>query len=167
MQALPGAQHLPRLRSLPAWLQLPAQQPVPEAERLQRMRCCAASQPLPAHIKPVCARRIATGTCEVCQSDIEVARVRLLSCARCGSTVHNTCYDAESHDPGSAWLCEPCSAGIKDPPACALCPVVGGAMRLCHDGSWVHAACAVWVPGALVTPAGPDISQVCQHIDTQ
>ena len=164
MQALPGSQYLRRLRNVPPPLQLPSMQPVPDAEQLQHMKCCASSQPLPVLVEPVQLPRTATGACEVCQSDIEVehgtSSVRLLGCARCGATVHNTCYDARAYEPGSAWLCEPCSAGITDPPACALCPVLGGAMRLCQDGSWVHAACAVWVPGALVVPAGPDISAV-------
>jgi PHD-finger len=155
LQALPGAQHLMRLRTVPAPLSLPAREAVPAAERAAHMCACAATQPLPPAVAPVPLPRAATGSCDVCDRDIEFDGVRLLCCARCGVTVHNTCYDVHSHDPEEAWLCEPCGAGVKAPPACALCPIVGGAMRFCEAGEWIHAACALWIPGVLVGPGRP------------
>lgn len=38
-------------------------------------------------------------------------------------------------------------AGCKVPPACALCPAVGGALKQTTCGKWVHGACALWMPG--------------------
>jgi PHD-finger/PHD-zinc-finger like domain len=155
LQEQPGARHLPRLRVLPPPLQRPQQAPLVDADLRAHKQACAAAQSLPPHATPVPLPRAASGNCHVCDRDIEFESVRLLTCARCGVTVHNTCYDVRNYTDGAAWLCEPCEAGVKTPPVCALCPVAGGALRWCKGGEWVHAACALWTPGALVAPKQP------------
>lgn len=161
LQDLPGAQFLSRLAVLPVGVTLPPRLPIPSAELDSHKRACASAQQLPPGMVPVVPPREATGACDICNRDVEFDGVRLLCCARCGVTVHDTCYDATVHEPGTPWLCEACSAGIKEPPVCALCPVTGGAMRFCKQGAWAHAACLVWMPGTLMAPGEPpDISSV-------
>ena len=131
------------------------------------MQTSAAALCLPPDVRPVCPPRTTTGACHVCDRDVEFDDVRLLCCARCGVTVHTTCYCVRGHTPGESWLCEPCGAGIKAPPACALCPVAGGALRFCKGGEWVHAACAFWIPGVTMVPGElPDLASVrsCGHL---
>lgn len=61
------------------------------------------------------------------------------------------------------------AAGVKEPPPCVLCPVVGGALKPTAEGAWCHVACALWTPETHVActpcgrPVGPiqGIAQVC------
>lgn len=162
LQELPGAEYLSRLQpTLASPTRAPRPEPMPPAELRTHMQTSAAALSLPPDIVPVCPPRTTTGACHVCNRDVEFDDVRLLCCGRCGVTVHTTCYCVSNHTPGESWLCEPCAAGIKKPPACALCPVLGGAMRFCKGGEWVHAACALWIPGVTMVPDElPDISSV-------
>jgi hypothetical protein len=161
MQALPGAEYLTRLATVPQPLVLPPRQPIPANELHAHMQASASSLLLPQGIHAVVPVRATTGACHVCNRDVEFDGVRLLCCARCRITVHDTCYDETEHVPGAVWRCEPCRAGIKEQPVCSLCPVAGGAMRFCAGGQWVHAACLLWIPGACMAPGTPpDISQV-------
>jgi hypothetical protein len=160
LQGLRGAKHLARLKGVQGF----EFEPIPESELRQQMQTSAAARQLPADITPVHVPRTTRGACTVCDSDIESDDLRMLCCARCGVIVHPTCYGVQKHTPGAAWLCEPCEAGIKSAPTCSLCPVLGGAMRFCKGGEWVHAACALWIPGVLVAPGQlPDISPVRAH----
>jgi hypothetical protein len=43
-------------------------------------------------------------------------------------------------------------AGPARPPACALCPREGGALKRCAGGRWAHAVCALWVPETALDP---------------
>jgi hypothetical protein len=157
VQDLPGAKHLARLRGVQGF----NIDPLSGDELEEHKRKSALAQQLPVDISPVLVPRTTSGACAVCNSDIEVDHLRLLCCARCGVIVHPTCYGVQNHSLGAVWKCEACEAGIKSPPTCALCPVVGGAMRFCKGGEWVHAACALWIPGVLVVPGQlPDISLV-------
>lgn len=47
---------------------------------------------------------------------------------------------------GSAWTCATCALGNPTPPPCALCPVIGGALKPTTCGRWAHVACATWIP---------------------
>lgn len=65
--------------------------------------------------------------------------------------VHMRCYGVRAHPNGSSWLCDVCRLpGLSQPPACALCPRVGGAMKMTAEGGWCHLLCATWVPGCAV-----------------
>jgi hypothetical protein len=67
-------------------------------------------------------------------------------CDQCGVLVHRDCYAVQSAPQGRLWLCDPCRAGFEIPPPCALCPVVGGALkRTTIPGRWCHPLCAGWV----------------------
>ncbi len=37
-------------------------------------------------------------------------------------------------------------AGLRKPPVCELCPVMGGAMKATICGKWCHMICALWCP---------------------
>lgn len=71
--------------------------------------------------------------------------------------VHMGCYGVPSHPNGEAWLCDVCvllkrphGVSLSGPPACALCPCVGGVMKPTAEGGWCHLLCATWVPGCFV-----------------
>lgn len=75
----------------------------------------------------------------------------------CRLLVHMGCYGVPSHPNGEAWLCDVCTllksphgVSLSGPPACALCPCVGGVMKPTAEGGWCHLLCATWVPGCFV-----------------
>lgn len=57
--------------------------------------------------------------------------------------------------PAGDWYCDSCVAARASsgdaPPVkqCALCPTIGGALKPTTATAWVHASCALWMPGAL------------------
>lgn len=116
---------------------------------LRRARLCATTtmQTLPPDIRPVSIPRVCTeGLCDVCGEDAEFDGNHLLQCDKCGCMVHTECYSVQHRPDGRLWLCDVCRLGLKTPPPCALCPVVGGIMKPTTCGRWVHCACALWVP---------------------
>ena len=40
--------------------------------------------------------------------------------------------------------------GLRQPPACALCPVVGPPMRPTSCGRWCHIICAQWLEETVI-----------------
>jgi len=86
----------------------------------------------------------------------------IVECDSCGISVHEGCYgvpqadssrggDSDAASEVSAastepWFCEPCRAGLKSPPACELCPLVGGIYKRTDVGRWVHLVCALYTP---------------------
>jgi PHD-zinc-finger like domain/PHD-finger len=163
VQNMAGAQYLPHLTST-AEVTVPPREPIPDHMKQQQRRASAAAFHLPSNVEPQAAKRECTGMCDVCQSDSETTSVRLLSCAKCGTMVHNTCYGTDCPPVGSVWLCEVCDAGIEQAPVCALCPVSGGAMRFTKCGRWVHCVCALWIPEVTIQAAqAPCIDQVAPH----
>jgi hypothetical protein len=72
-------------------------------------------------------------------------------CPVCRLLVHMRCYGVQSHPHGESWLCDVCALpDLTQPPACTLCPCVGGAMKVTSEGGWCHLMCAAWVPGCAV-----------------
>lgn len=70
----------------------------------------------------------------------------------CHTIVHLQCHGLKSAPEGE-WFCDTCAAGLpaNKRPACALCPVAGGAHRrvvgkAAASRPWCHIACALWVP---------------------
>lgn len=164
---MPGSQYLINLRSFPNGTPVPQRAPIPASEVQRHRHTCAMSYALPGNVtaikapKPEC-----TGACNICGSETEDEDVRLLCCARCRIMVHNTCYDCPLPPFGAGWLCEVCSAGVEQPPVCALCPVLGGgAMRFTQCGRWAHVVCCLWIPGCILDPgSAPCLDEVCFHI---
>ena len=83
--------------------------------------------------------------------------------------VHRCCYGLDCVPEGD-WFCDGCAAKLKKNTShCAVCPVVGGALRkVTSTGGvqtpprkgrpgplWVHAACALW--NTEITFANPDL----------
>lgn len=91
-------------------------------------------------------RSITEGVCHVCGEDAEYDGNHLLQCDACGVFVHTDCYSVQHRPDGRLWLCDVCRLGLDVQPPCALCPVVGGALKPTDCGRWVHSACALWVP---------------------
>ena len=80
----------------------------------------------------------------------------IVECDGCGVSVHEGCYGiTESGSVASTvseastepWFCEPCRASLDRPPACELCPNVGGIYKETDVGRWVHLICALYTPG--------------------
>lgn len=158
-----GAQYLGKLTSTSV-VSVPSRQPIPDHMMEQQKRVSAAAFQLPSNVKPQYHAQECAGVCDICRSDAESSSVRLLCCAKCGATVHNTCYGTTCPPVGSVWLCEVCEAGIDSPPVCALCPVLGGAMRFTECGRWVHCVCALWIPEVtLEVERPPCIDKVLTH----
>ena len=97
--------------------------------------------------------------CGICLESESNESDEILECDNCGITVHEGCYgdidaleddDAaslESEAPTEPWFCEPCKAGIAQPPICELCPSTGaGIFKLTDTRKWVHLICALYTP---------------------
>jgi hypothetical protein len=164
VQNMEGAQYLANIRST-ANVTVPSRESIPDHMKLQQKRVSAAAFRLPSNVKPQATPQECTGICDVCHSDSETSTVRLLSCAKCGIMVHNTCYGTACPPLGSVWLCEVCEAGIEKSPVCALCPVSGPPMRFTKCGRWVHCVCALWIPEVTIDAAqAPCIDQVAPFV---
>lgn len=83
--------------------------------------------------------------CDVCDSSQEYDHDEIVQCDECALLVHMGCYGICNPPRGQRWLCRACELGLVEPPACALCPNVGGAMKPTTCGNWCHVACALWV----------------------
>jgi hypothetical protein len=156
-------QYLSKLKVSPPGTSRPIRHaPLPQHMLPAYTQACARASHLPPDVAPIVVSHATSGTCDVCCAEDELDdNVRLLTCARCGVSVHNTCYDVSLPAPGALWLCEPCQTNVAGPMTCALCPVHGGAMRLAADGRWIHALCGLWIPGILLEPGkAPEISKV-------
>jgi len=93
--------------------------------------------------------------CGICLESESSEMDEILECDNCGITVHEGCYgdidtpdddESESDAPTEPWFCEPCKAGLTDPPICELCPNVGGIFKLTDTRKWVHLICALYTP---------------------
>ncbi|KAF5842507.1 hypothetical protein DUNSADRAFT_6751, partial [Dunaliella salina] len=122
-------------------------------EKLERLLLLSPHQKLPEAITPQPCGPHVLWECDVCGEDAEYDDSVLVQCDMCGVTVHTQCYglgrDCGAAVGGDLWLCDVCTLrdkGLKDPPACVLCPVVGGAMKRTSDWRWAHMVCASWVP---------------------
>ncbi|KAG1679268.1 hypothetical protein FOA52_009298 [Chlamydomonas sp. UWO 241] len=94
--------------------------------------------------------KFAGDRCAACDSDVDYDYDQLVSCDKCGITVHQSCYGiSELPDVDEMWMCRPCELHEKGQrtPQCCLCPVTGGALKPATiPGLWVHAACMQWIP---------------------
>ena len=87
--------------------------------------------------------------CAVCDLATEWDDDQLVQCDACRMLVHMKCYGVAHPPDGSPWACAACDLRLPAPPPCALCPVVGGAMKPTTCGKWAHVACAQWIPETL------------------
>jgi len=144
LQALPGAD---RLENYCGWSG--EKPPVPEVDaRTLKARAAAKAslQQLPPGVAPV-HLRLPADHCNVCGEVVEYEDNRMVQCDGCKVMVHMACYGIKEPPKGNLWLCNVCDLGLgKSPPACALCPVLGGAMKPTTCGRWVHVLCAMWIP---------------------
>ncbi len=96
--------------------------------------------------------------CCVCDSDVDYDFDQLVSCDKCGLTMHQSCYGiGELPGVDDVWMCRACEvyeAGQRVP-QCCLCPVAGGALKPTRlEGMWCHAACMQWIPDVSCARAG-------------
>ena len=93
--------------------------------------------------------------CGICLESESNEIDEILECDNCGITVHEGCYGdidapddnaSESDAPTEPWFCEPCKAGLVEPPICELCPNPGGIFKLTDTRKWVHLICALYTP---------------------
>ena len=144
LQKLPGAD---RLENYCGWSG--EKPPVPEVDaRTLKARAAAKAslQQLPPGVAPV-HLRLPADHCNVCGEVVEYEDNQMVQCDGCKVMVHMGCYGIKEPPKGNLWLCNVCDLGLgKSPPACALCPVVGGAMKPTTCGRWVHVLCAMWIP---------------------
>lgn len=153
---LPGAERCERFSGWPDGAAPPAAPPLTEDEIVQRLRCEAACCRLPEGVHGVPGASAPPGVCSVCFEEEEDDADLVLQCDCCGIFVHMLCYGVRKPPLGRLWLCDICRV-VSDPggggvvsspkPACALCPVLGGAMKRTTCGRWVHLTCALWMDG--------------------
>ena len=103
---------------------------------------------LPEDIKAVPLPEERPYECQICGEADEDEDDFILQCDGCRVCVHMSCYAVQEAPHGRLWLCDVCSSAPKTyhRPACALCPVKGGAMKRTTCGKWCHPACALWLP---------------------
>jgi len=110
----------------------------------QRQNKASAGSDTSASVK-VC------GTCLGSKSDHSN---EIVECDGCGMSVHEACYGIQEggsiHSNASAastepWFCEPCMAGVHNPP-CEVCPNIGGIYKETDVGNWIHLVCALYIP---------------------
>uniref|UniRef100_A0A8R1IFC1 PHD finger protein 14 n=1 Tax=Caenorhabditis japonica TaxID=281687 RepID=A0A8R1IFC1_CAEJA len=89
--------------------------------------------------------------CGVCVNARDVVSAGdFMQCDKCGIHVHESCYQGlQVDDPEETiWYCEPCSAGLTDPPHCEFCPSRLGAFKKSDiPGRWCHVVCALFTHG--------------------
>ena len=79
----------------------------------------------------------------------------------CRLLVHMSCYGVHQHPHGEPWMCDTCclqhqpggGPRLSQPPACSLCPCIGGVMKPTTEGGWCHLMCASWTPLVFVGDA--------------
>jgi len=96
-------------------------------------------------------RLSAVEPCNVCSFATAQLDNPLMECAGCDVVVHRRCYGVvverkRGKGPLAPWYCDACAAG-REERTCALCPVVGGALKATRDGHWVHSTCVLWGNG--------------------
>ncbi|CAG9463366.1 unnamed protein product [Pedinophyceae sp. YPF-701] len=168
-KALPGAEHLHGHHGWPSGVgPKMAEKGCPEVARARALKSVAKAR-LPDGVKPRVLTHVREGRCNACGLEEDHDYNMLLQCDRCRCHVHMHCYGlVDSPLTSRPWLCNSCAvvasstpeareaAGVSDladPPACALCPGVGGVMRATSCGRWVHVACAAWFT-ACTLPSG-------------
>lgn len=100
------------------------------------------------HVKAIKWLPPGAGICAVCLEEEEDEEDLIVQCDKCGIFVHMLCYAVKQAPHGRLWLCDVCLIGASNcPPACALCPVIGGPLKRSECGRWVHPTCALWIDG--------------------
>ncbi|GAX81946.1 hypothetical protein CEUSTIGMA_g9374.t1 [Chlamydomonas eustigma] len=150
IQSLPGAGRCERYCGWPRGRGLTGVPGLTREETLAREVALAADQQLPPGIVPQTAPLDIHWECQVCGEDTECEGSYMLHCDMCRMCVHMDCIGVETEPDGGLWLCDICtlmSAGLKNPPACVLCPFIGGGpMKRTTEGKWCHLMCTMWVP---------------------
>ncbi|KAI3431442.1 hypothetical protein D9Q98_004494 [Chlorella vulgaris] len=145
IQHLPGAHRCDCYCGWPEGLQ-PEAPPLSAEEQRERLACEARMQRLPEGVSAIPVSPGAPGVCHVCNEEEEDDEDLIVQCDKCRVFVHMACYGVKQAPHGALWLCDVCSLGLQRPPPCALCPVVGGALKRTTCGRWAHPTCALWLP---------------------
>jgi hypothetical protein len=146
IMALPGSNRCERFAG---WLDgdnPPPPPPLNTEEERKRLAYEAAACRLPEGVVGISAATTKPGTCYVCFEEEEDEEDLILQCDGCGIFTHMTCYGVPEPPHGHLWLCDTCKVGAAFPPSCALCPIVGGALKRTDCGRWVHPSCVIWLP---------------------
>ncbi|GAB4814051.1 hypothetical protein N2152v2_001097 [Parachlorella kessleri] len=173
IQQLPGAARCERYCGWPEGEQ-PEVPPLTPSEERARLACSARMQKLPPEVRPVPledpwagsgqqqgaqlgTQRAGAGACrgavcEVCMNEEEEGDDYIIQCDGCRAFVHMSCYGVQQNPWGELWQCDVCSLSLEKPPACVLCPVVGGVMKPTACGRWCHSACGVWTEETRLDP---------------
>jgi hypothetical protein len=152
IEALPGAALCERYAGWPDGEAPPPPPPLDAAAARARLAAEARAQRLPPGVRAVPAAPTRPGVCYVCLEEDEDEEDLVLQCDGCGVFVHMSCYAVPEPPHGALWLCDTCGVGAAPPPPCAMCPVVGGALKRTTCGRWCHPSCALWVPQTALDP---------------
>ena len=149
IQELPGAERCERYSDWPEG-EAPVCPPLDPEELKRREACRVAKQTLPEGIAPV-DLKLPVSNCHVCGKVEDHVDNMLVQCDGCKMMVHMACYGIKSAPKGQLWLCNVCDLGLQAcPPACVVCPVVGGAMKPTTKVKgavrFIHTACSIWTP---------------------
>jgi PHD-zinc-finger like domain/SET domain/PHD-finger len=144
--ALPGSNRCERFAG---WLDgdiPPSPPPLNTEEERKRLAYEAAACRLPEGVIGISAAMTQPGTCYVCFEEEEDEEDLILQCDGCGIFTHMNCYGVSEPPHGHLWLCDTCKVGAAFLPSCALCPIIGGALKRTDCGRWVHPSCVMWLP---------------------
>ena len=145
---LPNASRCEKFAAWPDNVLTPQLLPLTIEEQRQRLAYEAASSRLPEDVQGIIAEETQPGMCYVCLEEEEDDDDLVLQCDGCGIFTHMSCYGVREHPKGQLWLCDTCKVGARRPPACNLCPILGGALKRTDCGRWVHPSCVMWLPEA-------------------
>lgn len=146
IMALPGSIRCERFAGWPDGDTPLRYPPLNTEEERKRLAYEAAACRLPEGVIGISAASIKPGTCYVCFEEEEDEEDLILQCDGCGIFTHMTCYGVPEPPRGHLWLCDTCKVGAAFPPTCALCPIIGGALKRTDCGRWVHPSCVIWLP---------------------
>jgi len=98
--------------------------------------------------------------CAVCFIGESSEENQIVFCDICNVGVHQMCYGVPEI-PSGPWNCAAClhKKETGREPACAICPVRGGALKPCApengrvEPEWVHLFCSQWTPETYVDKA--------------
>ncbi|MFH4978641.1 hypothetical protein AB6A40_005350 [Gnathostoma spinigerum] len=100
----------------------------------------------PREFAPCHAEYDEDACCDICRQPDFEADDAIVFCDGCNLSVHQSCYGIDNL-PEDEWMCQVCLlTGYQTSPACVLCPVTGGAMKVTKRGQWAHIVCALWIP---------------------
>ena len=145
--SLPNAERCERFAAWPDGTAPPPPPPLTVAERKLRLSYEMTMCRLPPGIKGIPAVAPPPGVCNVCWEEEEDEDDLILQCDKCAIFTHMGCYAVKEAPRGQLWLCDTCKMdATSSPPACPLCPILGGALKRTDCGRWAHPSCSLWLP---------------------